>query len=89
MQYNLTQDELQAVQAKLDDLPASPMSLDDPVMTLPTSSWGDYHLKALRVVSIDDLPLSRFFDADFIPKDDHPGKEDISNAFRWKITYTN
>lgn len=40
----------------------------------PDLLGGKEHLKALCVLHLDDLPLERFFNADYLPNDSDPGR---------------
>lgn len=53
--------------APLNALPTRAVSLDNPYLHVSGSSWKKDHLNALRVVSLDNLPLRRFSPPKTIP----------------------
>jgi hypothetical protein len=55
-------------------LPKGPSLLDVPDLLVSGSHWNERHLKALRVINIDDQPLNRLIPEEHIPSNNHPGK---------------
>jgi hypothetical protein len=48
--------------------------LNSTALAVPGSEWNDVHLKALRVVLLDGLPVSRLFPSEYLPSESHPGE---------------
>lgn len=47
-------------------------NLDSAALAVSGSGWSDIHLKALRVVLLDGLPISRLFPSEYLPPENHP-----------------
>jgi hypothetical protein len=52
--------------------------LNSTTLAVPSSKWNDVHLKALRVVLLDGLPVSRLFPSEYLPSESHPGGFDVN-----------
>ena len=74
MRYTLTEEEENALPEQKSLLPTGPSNMKNGLLHVSGSSWGKDHLKALRVLHLDDLPLERFFDANYLPDDSDPGR---------------
>lgn len=73
MIYTLTKEEEDELLEQKRLLPTTPTNMSNSIH-VSGSSWGKDHLKALRVLHLDDLPLERFFDAQYLPNDSHPSR---------------
>ena len=51
-----------------------PSDLNSPALAVSGSEWEYAHLKALRVVLLDGIPLSRLFPSEYLPSEIHPGE---------------
>lgn len=74
MIYTLTKEEEDELLEQKRLLPTTPTNMSNSMLHVSGSSWGKDHLKALRVLHLDDLPLERFFDAQYLPNDSHPSR---------------
>lgn len=52
-------------------------SMQKKSLHVSASQWSNEHLKALRVVYLDDLPVTRFFD-----REHFPGRWDLGDLSR-------
>ena len=64
MKFSPTKAELQSSHS---DLPSSPSDLMNPNLYVSGSKWGAIHLKALRVVSWDDMEISKLIPNKYLP----------------------
>ena len=60
MNFNPTPEELSRAQRYHQ---AGPSNLDDPLLLKSGSKWGEHHLRALKVVAVDEVS----------PHSHHPG----------------
>ncbi|KAJ9370317.1 hypothetical protein DTO282E5_5026 [Paecilomyces variotii] len=79
MRYDISSREQSIIAQRLRDLPSPPIDLAQDELRKPGSSWTKKHMDALRVASIDDLLLSRFFSSSFLPKDDDRTFHSLAN----------
>jgi hypothetical protein len=71
MKFQPTSEEQTVGNAHTDE---GPYDLNSAALAVSGSEWMDIHLKALRVVLLDGLPLSRLFPSEYLPSDSHPGE---------------
>lgn len=80
MHYNLTAEEESVVREQQDALPDGKSSMQRGSLRLSVSGWGAEHLSALRVVHLDNQPLTRLFGPQNIPRtkqDDELNQSDL------------
>ena len=76
MRYQLSEiEEVEAQrQAKERQSASGRISMNRTDLQVSGSSWNALHLKAFRVVNIDNCPLSRLFSTNHIPNDADKGR---------------
>lgn len=72
MKFTPTKAELERGHSQ--NLSSSPSNLMDPTLYVSGSRWSDIHLKALRVISWDDMPISKLIPNKFLPHPNSNGK---------------
>lgn len=65
MDFNPTPEELNRAQRYHQ---ASPPNLDDPLLLCSGSKWGEDHLRALKVVAVDEVSLIRIIPEEYLTK---------------------
>lgn len=79
MRYNLSREEKDRLKEQEHHLPKRAQNLTRSSLRVPGSQWGKEHLKSFRVLYLDNLPISRFFNENRIPTDNDKGRySDIS-----------
>ncbi|RAL00010.1 pepsin-like aspartic protease [Aspergillus ibericus CBS 121593] len=68
MKFYPTPEEQNGGVTHIDD---QPCDLNSTKLAVSGSDWGEMHLKALRVVLLDGLPMPRLFPSEFIPAETH------------------
>lgn len=63
-----------ALEERKKELPLYPLDLRDPNLYVSGSKWDEKHLKALRVLSWDDLDLTQLIPDRCIPHPNSAGK---------------
>lgn len=64
-----------------------PYNLDSAELAVPGSAWGVNHLKALRVILLDGLPLSRILPAEYILSGSHQGEFAVFHELLKHLSY--
>lgn len=52
--------------------------LNSNTLAVSGSEWNEAHLKALRVILLDGLPISRLFHSEHLPSENHTGQCDMN-----------
>lgn len=70
MKFEPTPEELIEAVIHSDNAPSN---LNDAKLRVSGSKWNDEHLKALRVIYLDDVDISRLFPTEYLPSESHEG----------------
>lgn len=67
MRYEPTAEEAAEIARQEEQLPAGQSSMRKKSLHVSASKWGGEHLRALRVVYLDNQPVTRFFNKEHFP----------------------